>query len=170
MPLDTKWLPLLLLAGAALPAPGCTSCDQSGCDAASRPADDDGQSGIAGAVSSQSDLSNDGCVPCGFGSATLSIWASPGPISDSAGATALANRAPPDVTIQANGSYRQALDPGNYLICALPACTTAVVVAGHVTPVNVGFSMSGTAFVEFDPVTRARSAAASLEVTAPVLR
>jgi hypothetical protein len=164
-----RQLPLLVLAGAVsvalLGAPGCTLCDRSGCDALGTPASDEGQSAIAGVLAGESDSVGNGCQECAFASATLSIWAAPAPIGDSASANTLANGAPPDVTIQADRSYRQALDPGSYLLCRRPDCVSVTVVAGHVTPVNLKLIFGPTQFVVFDPQTRAQVTAPTLEVS-----
>jgi hypothetical protein len=92
---------------------------------------------------------------------TLSIWPAPTQVTAAAGAKAIIQAGPAAVTFQADGHYRQALDPGSYLLCAAPssyesACVSIDVVAGHVTPVNLKLLYGPFQFIVFDPLTRAQ--------------
>jgi hypothetical protein len=142
----------------------CNPCNRIGCDAIGTPAADNGKSEMAGFISSESDVVANGCQECPFASATLAIWAAPGPVTDVLAARAIVQAAPATVTLQADGHYRQALDPGSYLLCTYPssldtACVGVAVIAGHVAPVNLKGPFQ---FIVFDPQTRAH-------VSAPVL-
>lgn len=92
-------------------------------------------------------------------SAPLAIWAAPGPVTDVVAARALVQAGPATVTLQADGRYQQALDPGSYLLCADPSsyntgCVSIAVMAGHVTPVNLKLFYGPSQFIVFDPQTR----------------
>ena len=138
--------------------PTCNTCNRSGCDSLGTPAADDHKSAIAGVIASESDTVGNGCQECPFASMTLSIWTVPTQVTDAASAKAIIQAAPASVTLQADGRYRQALDPGSYLLCAAPssyesACLSVDVVAGHVTPVNLKLLFGPFQFIAFDPLT-----------------
>jgi len=142
----------------------CNPCNRSGCDAAGTPAADNGKSEMAGFIASESDVVANGCQACPFASATLGIWVAPGPVTDVVSARAIVQASPATVTLQAEGSYRQALDPGSYLLCADPssynsACVSVAVIAGHVTPVNLKLVYGPFQFIVFDPQSRAQVSA-----------
>jgi hypothetical protein len=147
-----------LVSCFALPA--CTPCNRSGCDAIRSPAADNGESAIAGAIASESDVIGNGCQECPYASATFSIWAVAAPVTDAASAKAVIQAAPALATFQADGHYRHTVDPGSYLLCDSPssyeaACVSVHVVAGHVTPVNLKLLFGPFQFIVFDPQTRA---------------
>lgn len=147
-----------LSAALCFALPTCNTCNRSGCDSLGTPAPDDHQSAIAGVIASESDTVENDCHACPFSSSALSIWTAPGPVTDVASAKAIIQAAPATVTFQANGRYRQALDPGSYLLCAprssnLWACVSVDVVVGHVTPVNLELLPASFQFIVFDPLT-----------------
>jgi len=138
----------------------CKPCNRSGCDVLDLPAADNGTSAIAGVVASESDVIANGCQECPFASATLAVWAASAPVTDAASAKAIVQAGPAAFTLQADGRFQQALDPGSYLLCADPsshnfACVSLAVVAGHVTPVNLKLVYGPFRFIVFDPQTRA---------------
>jgi hypothetical protein len=140
--------------------PACTPCNRSGCDALGAPAADDHTSSIAGVVASESDVVSNGCQECPFAAMALSVWNASGSVADASSAKAIIQAGPAAAQIHADGRYRQALDPGDYLLCASvgsyeSACVSVEVVAGHVTPVNLRLLFGPFQFTVFDPVTRA---------------
>ena len=150
-----------LCAALSFVIPTCNTCNRSGCDSLGTPAADDHQSAIAGVIASESDLVGNGCQECPFASMSLAIWAVPGPVTDATGAKATIQAGPATVALKADGRYRQALDPGSYMLCAAPsgyesACVSVDVVAGHVTPVNLKLLYGPFQFIVFDPLTRAQ--------------
>ena len=132
----------------------CNPCNRSGCDAAGTPAADNGKSAIAGFIALESDVIDNSCQECPLSSAPLAIWAAPAPVTDVVGARAIVQAGPATVTLQANGRYQQALDPGSYLLCADPSsynavCVSVAVMAGHVTPVNLKLLFGPFQFIVF---------------------
>ena len=149
----------VLCAALGFTSPACKTCNRSGCDALGTPAPDDHASALAGVIASESDVMENDCQECPFASMALSIWTAAGPVTDVASAKAIIQAAPAAVTLQADGRYRQALDPGSYVLCAGPAghssaCIGVDVVAGHVTPVNLRLVYGPFQFIVFDPLTR----------------
>jgi hypothetical protein len=147
---------LCVVTSLALAA--CNPCNRSGCDALGRPAADDHTSAIAGVVADESDVVANSCQECPFYSMALSIWTAPGLVTDVAGAKAVIQAGPAAVTLQADGRYRQTLNAGSYLLCALPssnawACVGIEVIADHVTPVNLKLLYGPFQFTVFDPLT-----------------
>ncbi|HEX7598842.1 MAG TPA: hypothetical protein VF518_11550 [Polyangia bacterium] len=145
--------------------PACSLfCERGGCDAAAKPATDKGQSEIAGAVASEGDVVENGCSECPFAKWPLSIWATSEPVNDVGRAKAIIQAGPAMVTLQADGRYRQALDAGSYLLCAVigggygTVCVGISVVAGHATPVNLQLNTGLSRFTVFDPITHAKLA------------
>jgi hypothetical protein len=154
-----------LVSSFALAA--CTPCNRSGCDAIRNPAADNGESAIAGSVASESDVVANGCQECPYAGATFSIWAVTAPVTDAASAKAIIKASPALITFQADGRYRQSMEPGSYLLCASPtgyqpACVGIDVVAGHVTPVNLKLLFGPSQLIVFDPRTRAPVATATI--------
>jgi hypothetical protein len=82
------------------------------------PATDDHTTAIAGVVAAESDVIGNGCQECPFSSMAPSIWTAPGVVTDAAGAKAIMQASPASFQFQADGHYRQALDPCSYLLCA----------------------------------------------------
>src|SRR5664279_3785630 len=109
---------LCIVSLFALPA--CNTCNRSGCDALGTPAADDHTSSVAGVVAAESDVIGNGCQECPFSSMALSIWTASGSVVDASGAKAITQAGPAAAKIQADGRYRQVLDPGSYLLCASP--------------------------------------------------
>jgi hypothetical protein len=148
--------------------PGCNIfCERSGCDTVGTPAADSGKSEIAGAVATEGDAVENGCSKCPFATWSLALWAVSGPVSDVVSAKAIIQAGPATVTFDADGRYRQALDPGSYLLCSDPAsyscvCVSVDVVAGHATPVNLKLNTGLSYFIVFDPLTHAKLAATML--------
>jgi hypothetical protein len=132
---------------------GCTPCERSGCDGVGRPATS-GQvkRGIAGVVAIESDVINDGCQECPFGSAELAIWSTPTLIADIRSAHSVASGGNPAFKVAADHRYEQALEPGFYLVCKLPSVCAAVSIpqAGLVT-VNVKQVYGPASLIVFEP-------------------
>jgi hypothetical protein len=150
----------LLCVFSLFALPACNKCNRSGCDALGAPAADDHTSSIAGIVAGESDVILDDCQECPFDSMAFSIWTASGSVADASSAKAIIQAGPPAAKTQADGRYRQALDPGSYLLCASvgsyqSACVSVEVVAGHVTPVNLKLVYGPFQFIVFDPLTRA---------------
>ena len=158
-----SFLLLVCCSGLAV-LPACSPCNRSGCEATAGPAADTGHSAIAGAVAAESDVVGNGCQECGFSSATLAIWKTSAPIADSASAMAVVNAGAATATVQADGRYSQALDPGSYLVCRRPDCVSVDVAADHVTTVHVRLINGPAQFIVFDAQARAPRDAATLEV------
>jgi hypothetical protein len=114
-------------------------CDESGCDAASRPVTGASIStGIAGVVAGASDLELNGCSECPFSGNRLFIWSAAAPIVDQKAARALAAAGPPTFTVDADERYEQPLPPGSYLVCArYDSCTALEIRVNEVFTVNV---------------------------------
>ena len=154
---------LCLFVALSFTLAACNPCNRGGCDATAKPAADNGKSELAGFISSESDVVGNGCQECPFASTTLAIWAASGPVTDVAGARAIIQAGPAAVTLQADGSYRQALAPGNYLLCNYQSsCVGVAVVAGHATPVNLRMFFGPFQFIVFDPLTRATVSATTV--------
>jgi len=157
MPILTLIARLLTACPVLLALSGCGSpCDRTGCDALSSVAADDQVSSLAGVVATETDVISNGCQECGFYSTTLSLWPLTTPVADQASVKAIVTGSSAPITIQADQRYRQPLDPGTYLVCRLPTCTSVDIVAGHVTPMNVKMVYGPTQFIVFDPLTRSR--------------
>jgi hypothetical protein len=157
-----------LLVALSFALAACNPCNRDGCDAVDKPAADSGKSAIAGVVVSESDVVSNGCQDCPFASAPLAVWAAPAPVTDVESARAIVHAGPAAATLDAEGRYQQALDPGSYLLCAFPstynaACVSVSVIAGHVTPVNLKLLDGPFRFVVFDPQTRAQVSATTLQ-------
>lgn len=153
----TRASPLVTACLVLVALPGCDpACDRKGCDALGSAATDDHVSSLAGVVAYQSDVVSNGCQECVFSSARLSLWPVTTPVVDQDSAKAIVEGSSTPITIQADQRYRQALDPGTYLVCQRPSCTSVDIVAGHVTPMNVKMMDGPTQFIVFDPLTRSR--------------
>jgi hypothetical protein len=148
--------------------PACNIfCERSGCDAIGTPAADNRKSEIAGFIASEGDVVENGCSECPFARSPLDLWVTPEPVNDVVGARAIIQAAPATITLQADGRYRQALDPGSHLLCAGisgygAVCVNVDVVAGHTTPVNLYLCTGLSRFIVFDPLTHARPTATML--------
>lgn len=94
---------------------GCAPCDRSGCQAIeSQRAVGEGAQGIGGVVAYQSDVSADGCVPCGFSEARIKVWALDAPSIDLARAQI---ETQPLIERTFEAEYLLLLDPGAYVMC-----------------------------------------------------
>jgi hypothetical protein len=152
--------PFFLCLASLFALPACTPCNHSGCDALGTPAADDHTSAIAGVIALESDAISNDCQECPFAAMDLSIWNAAGSVADASSAKTIIQAGPATANVHADGRYRQALDPGGYLLCASlssyeSACVRVEVVAGHVTPVNLKLLFGPLQFTVFDPVTRA---------------
>lgn len=138
-----------ILAAAAHFTSGCQPCDRDGCEKVNERASSDGTSAIAGALASESDVEANGCTECPLASAQLSIWSTPALVSDQAEALAVVSAGPATFSLSAQGSYRQAVPPGAYLLCERE-CVAVAVEPGMVTTVNILFVYGPTSFRVFD--------------------
>lgn len=109
---------LVLLAASV---PGCADCDRQGCEALRRLAPE-GDTGVAGVVAQVSDVVSDGCAECPLGRAALELWTLEEPFYRRSEVPELVAARPPDLTLLVEGSYRQALSTGWYLLCVRPNC------------------------------------------------
>lgn len=126
-------------------------CNDYACHVAGRPATASSiPSGIVGVVASASDVISNGCGECEFSSTTIGIWSTPTVISDETDAEALIASRPPDITVNANRRYEQALAPGDYLVCSTWVCMPLSLGANEVFTVNVVLSV-GTFFRVWAP-------------------
>jgi hypothetical protein len=125
-------------------------CDREGCEALDASAADNGETGVAGVVAFETDLSVNGCTECGFGSATLQFRPTQAAVTSQADAQAVVDAGPPTVTASATGEYRQALEPGTYLACTERYCANAAVVRNHVTTFHVRTLDGPPQFFSFD--------------------
>ncbi len=149
--------PLLTACLVLVAFSGCDpACNRKGCEALGSPAADDHVSSLAGVVALESDAISNGCQECGFSSATLSLWPLTTPVADQDSAKAIVTGSSAPITIKADQRFRQLLDPGSYLVCRRPYCTSVDIVVGHVTPMNVLMVFGPTQFIVFDPLTRSR--------------
>ena len=165
------WLPRLVVGQAvvvvsslAACSPASAPCDQSGCDAVRTAVSDDGSSGIAGSVALQTDVIVNGCAACGFGATSFAIWKSDAPVVDAQVAKAMVNGSQPGLTVAVDGSYRQALSPGHYLVRTDSRAIAVDVVDGHLTTLHVVRGLVGPQFTLFDPQTKARQTPTSFDV------
>lgn len=115
-----------ILACAAHLTAGCEPCDRDGCEKVNERASSDGTSAIAGALASESDVEANGCTECPLASARLSIWSTPALVSDEAKALAVVSAGPATFSVSAQGTYRQAVPPGAYLLCERECVAVAV--------------------------------------------
>jgi len=96
-----------------------------------------GESAIAGAIASRSDVVENGCQECPLSSARLKVWQTTALASDQAAAEAAALD-PPALVIEAQGHYRKVTGAGFYLMCAPTRdCVPIEVTDGKTTTVNV---------------------------------
>lgn len=126
-------------------------CNDYACDVAGQPRTASSiTSGIVGVVTSASDEISNGCAECSFSSTTIGIWSLPTAIVDAASAKAEVASRPPDITVNANRRYEQALAPGDYLVCSTWVCMPLSLGANEVFTVNVVLSL-GTFFRVWAP-------------------
>lgn len=124
---------------------GCADCNREGCDALRSPAPQQG-TGIAGVVAGETDVVEDGCQECGFGSANLRIWQLDAPAVDPAAAREITASIPPTQEHEASGHYRVTLAAGSYLFCNMDSCINVQVVEGATSTVNVKQRYGPTSF------------------------
>lgn len=86
------------------------------CDALGTPAADDHTSAIAGVVATESDEISNDCQECPFASMAFSIWTASKSVTDASSAKAIIQAGPPGANIQADGHYRQALGPFQFIV------------------------------------------------------
>lgn len=110
---------MLVLLAASMPA--CADCDRQGCEALTRRAPE-GDTGVAGVVAQVSDVVSDGCAECPLGRAAVELWTLEEPFYRRSEVPELVAARPPDLTLLAEGSYRQELSTGWYLLCVRPNC------------------------------------------------
>lgn len=134
-------LPAFFAAGLT----ACDDCDRGGCDAVTQRAAPGGAE-IAGVVAQQSDVSRDGCLECPLAAATLLLWTVPEPFESSRDAVALVTTRAPDLTIEVEGSYRQPLARGWYLLSAGPNAVELNVHEDETLTVNVLLRDGPTSF------------------------
>lgn len=130
-------------------------CDRSGCDATSSPANTPLEQGVAGAVSSSSDVVENGCARCPFSTATLGVYATDALATTEAEVDAAVAAGALEV-LDVNGTYESELDAGAYIMCrhleegAPGPCVAFEVASGAVTTVNVPFVFGPLTFRVFD--------------------
>lgn len=139
-----------ILVGAAHFASGCQSaCNREGCDKVNERASNNGTSAIAGSVAAESDVVENGCDECPLTSTELAIWSTPTLVADETTARAVVAASAPTLTFSAQGTYRQNVPPGAYLLCERH-CVAVTVEARMVTTVNILFVYGPTSFRVFD--------------------
>jgi len=111
-----SWTSRVCAALALASAVACNLCDQDGCDAYAEPVAAKIATGIAGIAASESDVSENGCVPCTLSVGTFYVWATPELVTDAEAALPLVVNEPTH-TISVDERYEQALEPGHYLAC-----------------------------------------------------
>jgi hypothetical protein len=136
---------LILLVMATFGLATCRPCDRSGCDALGDHVSSD-QTGVAGIVSSESDLVANGCQECPLSQATLQLWRVEAPVPDEATAAALVSEREPDVSDLAQERYLFELEAGYYLLCSRPNCTNIEVRGDETLTVNVAQHFGPTSF------------------------
>jgi hypothetical protein len=128
-----------LLGLLAVVCSACSSgpCPREGCDAFEKPAVDTGETGVGGVVARESNDTTNGCTECPFGSTRIALWATDNFMN-------VLLTAPPTASVQANGRYFLALEPGGYTACVGDNCVDLTVSANHVTSLNVRFGAFDT--------------------------
>jgi len=136
---------LILAMMAALRAVSCMPCDRSGCEALDDHVSSD-KTGVAGIVSSESDVVANGCQECPLSQASLQLWQVDAPVPDDAAAAALVSERDPDVSSLAEERYVLELQAGHYLLCSRPSCANIEVLGGEALTVNVALRFGPTSF------------------------
>lgn len=144
------------LAAVLVGPNGCAAdCDRAGCEATERPADPRGiDQGVAGAVSSESDVVANGCQECTLSQATLQIWAASVEPADKDAVVALINTFPPIEVVDVDETYAVALDVGDYAICQVlddGVCAVFTIGDGEVATVHLQARYGPSDMVVFDP-------------------
>lgn len=140
----------LVCAFATALAVACgSSCPREGCDALRSRASGN-VAGIGGVVAYESDVVENGCAECGFGDATIEVYALSAPVTSDAEASAVVRDASPLTSIEASRRYSAPLEPGEYLVCVHTNCIDVRVATGAVTTVNVKLRYGPASFFVVD--------------------
>lgn len=110
--------------------------------------------GVAGSVALLSDVVTDGCGECPLAEATVLLWTLQQPFESRAEAAALAAGRPADLTLEVASSYRQALEPGWYLLGVRPNAVELNVHEDETLTVNVLRRDGSTSFFVGRPSSR----------------
>jgi len=133
---------LVALAGSLL---GCEDCAREGCDSLAQRAAQNGTS-LAGVVAESSDVVNNGCQECPFGSVELQAWQVEAPLTSASAVAELIAQRSPDWEKAVSERYSVALAPGMYLLCARPNCIHVTIADGQTSTANIKRRYGPTSF------------------------
>ena len=94
----------------------CNDCERKACEDVAKPAAAAIAQGVAGVVSYQSDVVENGCAECTYSEADFAIWATDSLVSSAEEAVSV-HASDADIMLHASRRYEQSLEPGNYLVC-----------------------------------------------------
>ena len=146
---------LLATSGLAVLGMSTDCCPREGCEAVDRPAKASIDRGLAGSAASPSDVVANGCQECGLTQGTLTVYAAASPITNEAVAAETFSNSEPAATIDIDGDYERALEPGWYLVCVEEVgrgqCKGVEVPSQGIVTVHLVFPFGPVQIVVFEP-------------------